>query len=99
MSSGRTLAVPIALDGYGGIVASRPMRFDNAATLSIVTCMPSCTATGLRDSTSASRIVSGPRNLPSELSGEYVLPFGNTMLSAVSCSIVFAGMPCSSAVP
>jgi hypothetical protein len=37
--------------------------------------------------------------LPSELSGEYGLPVGSMMLSAVSCSIVFGGMPCSSAVP
>ena len=68
-SSGRTTEAPIALDGTGMMGESMPMARAVSMTAGMPSWRPSCTATGLRDRASASRIVMRPRKARSALSG------------------------------
>ena len=68
-SSGLTADAPMALDGTGAIGEVMPNRCASAAMVSIPTRIPSWMATGLRDLTSASCTVIGPRNCPSAFPG------------------------------
>ena len=96
-STGFTTDAPIALDGYGTIGERMPMRRATEITVSIPTRSASCTATTLRDFTSASRIVRSPRKRSSELSGRYTLPPDSGIAMAVSGTIAFGGMLSSTA--